>query len=207
MRANVINVSNPNVALSMVLGGSGNDSVKNYISSKYESFASTIHDMGSAFGNTIKSTYNYYTNNNMLNDIKQSLTMANAITRDDSIYELSMENFNSAGMVMRRYAMSEPSVYKKYINNRLSGWDDMFADSDRERSQTPDMRTDYLHAIDGIIRFGETEEDNVTTFTMVDGIENPLSIEDRWAINNSWDNMKLAIADGYDPTDLEETYD
>jgi len=207
MRANVINVSNPNVALSMVLGGSSNSSVKNYISNKYEAFASTISNMGDAFANTIKNTYNYYNNNEMLNSIKQSLSMANAITRDDTIYELSRDNFNSASMTMRQYAMSEPSIYRKYINNRLSGWDDMFADTDRERKDIPDMRTNYLHAIDGIIRFGETEEDDITTFAMCDDIDNPLSIEDRWAINNSWDNMKLAIADGYDPTDIDETFD
>jgi len=193
MKVNVIRTDNPDMVMKMSLGGFHNEDTVNYFKDNYNNFAKRVGDGASAFVNTVKNVYNYVSNVSVIDSAKRALTRVDSVINDKIIYPVNHDNIHRPGLVMRKYIMAEPTLYKKYDNNLCSGYEDEWENQDQEYK--PEWRDDYLKSIDGVIG------DDKTIFMTE---ENHLSSRERFIIQNAWDTVSDLIACGVDPTDFEK---
>lgn len=196
MRVNVIRTSDPDLAHSIALHGIQTPEMLDTMRDKYAGFVETMGSMGGAFVDKIKNTFDYYTNSEILNDTRRMLIRSESISGDEVVYNIYSDNYRSTGFAMRGYIMANPYFYDKYTNNRCVGYDDAWYDSEPNQNN-PVLREDYLRAIDGTMQFGD--DDGTTTYYSDD---NPLTIEERYVIQDTWDRLEHMMSNDVDPTNL-----
>ena len=193
MKVNVIRADNPDMVMKMSLGGFHNDSTINYFRENYNNFTERLGERANAFVNTVKNVYSYVSNVNVIDSAKRALTRVDSVINDKIIYPVNHENIFRPGLVMRRYIMAKPKLYRRYSDNLCSGYEDEW--ENHEQEYKPEWRDDYLKSIDGVVG------DEKTIFITE---ENHLSSRERFVIQNAWDTVSNLIACGIDPTDFEK---
>jgi len=193
MRVNVIRTESPDMVMKMSLNGFQDSNTMNYFKDNYNNFMNRAGGHADAFVNSVKNVYNYITNTDIIESAKRVLTRADSVLNDRHIYPVNHETIHRPGLLMRRYVMAQPVIYRKYSNNLCSGYEDEWENTEQELPAK--WRDDYLHVIDGIVG------DESTMFLTE---ENPLSPRERVIVHDAWDTITTSIACGIDPTDFEK---
>jgi len=193
MKVNVIRTSDPDAVMRMSIGGMRDERSSNYFRENYERFVSRMGNHADTFVNAVKNAYEYVTNTDVLRRAKQALTRVDGAMNDKFLYHVDMETIHRPGLLMRRYVMAEPVLYKKFENNLCSGYEDEW--DNVEQDMKPKLRDDYLHVMDGYVG------DESTLFY---ADENPLTTRERFIVHNAWDMVADLIASGVDPSDFEK---
>ena len=200
MRANVIRTSDPDLAYRLSSGVQQTQEALNYFKEGYGNFVNRATQLGQDFVTSVGNMFNYYNNSNVLQNTKELLTDAGIITGEDVVYMLNEQTIHNPGYLMRRYVMSEPTLFNKYENNRCSGYDDEWFNPEPTETN-PLMRDDYLYATEGLIQYDKNDQ-AFTTYTSTE-IDNPLSIRDRLIVQDAWELVKQKMVTGMDPSDPE----
>jgi len=150
---------------------------------------SSMKNHADGFVNAVSNIYHYFTNNDIIDKAKRALTSNENMIEDKYVHFVNNVTVYQPGMTMRRYMMAEPKVYDMYTNNLCSGYNDEFVNE--EQDLKPTLRDDYLHVMDGYVN---------DKYTMFYDDENPLSIRDRFIVQDAWDTMRELMSYGYDPT-------
>jgi len=194
MQVNIIQTSDPDLAMRMSLGGVPNDQhTMSFFQQNYQNFMSSMKNHADGFVNAVSNIYHYFTNNDIIDKAKRALTSNENMIEDKYVHFVNNVTVYQPGMTMRRYMMAEPKVYDMYTNNLCSGYNDEFVNE--EQDLKPTLRDDYLHVMDGYVN---------DKYTMFYDDENPLSIRDRFIVQDAWDTMRELMSYGYDPTSPEQ---
>ena len=198
MAANIITATDPDMVYRLSSGASLGQQALDYFRESYNNFVNRASQLGQQFVQNVQNMFNYYNNSNIIENTKAVLADAGMITGEDVIYRLNETTIHNPGFLMRRYVMAEPTIYEKYENNRCVGYNDEWFNPD-PYEKDPYMREDYLRVVDGLIRYDE-DDNPFTTFFSSD-LSKPLTVKEKFIIQDAWDILQLKMAKGIDPTD------
>ena len=194
----IIESSNPDMAFNAVVSGFKNQDTMNYLKSNYESFVNSGVNLGGNFINIVKDTYNKFNNSTVINNIKRTLAQSSGFVSNDIVYTVDEHNIGRAGELMKRYVMSEPTMFNMYENFQCSGYDDSWYNNEPEII-TPELRNDYLDVIDGVLRFDDEGRGIVSHVYKTE--DNPLSIDERLILSDTYVLINRMINEDLDPSD------
>ena len=202
MVANVITSENPSLTNLFNKNNSFNLGVQEYLQQVQSEFMNKISNSFNAFKEKAINTFNYFSNNNtLIQSTIANMNQANHIYGDTVIYRVTEDNYRNTGYKMRQFIMAEPEINRLHSLNRISGYEDMYYNSDPNVVDRY-KHIDYLRVIDGVNQFDE--ETGEMYFQFISTEEDRLTLREKLSIMDSWDSIKYMIANDIDPTELEE---
>jgi len=198
--ANVIiadDVNMLNTVSKMLVNAMPDQRAMDYFQRNYQQFIQTVQQYGQDFAARVTQTFQTVTNNTIIDKAKELIARHSAAVFNDRIYAVNYDNIYNSGWMMRQYILADPALFNMYMNNRLQGWDDEVHLP--EKDVPAEWRDDYLHVIDGFLRFDE-EGNGVITHCSLES-PNPFTLSERMIIQDAWDIAEDLIAEGKDPTD------
>lgn len=173
-----------------------------YLQNNYQSALSYIQDTGSQFMANVKDLYNRFTSSEAIANAKATLMNAGIHFSQDVIYPLEYNRLNQANLMMQRYMMSHPKVSNLYKKHMVYGFQDTWID--REPNTYGEDRYDYGRVMDGVLQFDSEGNGYIEYFIQNDEDiygELELTERERDIILDMYDLVNIAIANGLDPTD------
>jgi hypothetical protein len=198
---NVNIIPGGSVAYDALLYPERNPMNQQYFQRNLEMLNDHIGVINEAFVNTAKTAYEAFNDSSVAQIAKAALNKAKGVLRPDVITELNVDTLHSASPLMQRWIMAEPTIRDLYINQECDGYSDTYFDI------YPDVikedHYDYRRVMDGVIEIDDDKDAWSITFYTEDIInsKDELSPDKKLDILNTWDNVRLAIARGIDPTD------
>jgi hypothetical protein len=177
--------------------------VINYVNNKLDNIVNHVHGLSSRFKSTVQNLYQQAYNSDIINAAKRYLSQSDYALRQDVIYTIPYEQFNTANLIMQQYIMAEPTLNNLHRKNMCYGFQDTYFDS--EPNTYGKERMDYQRVMDGVLQF-EKEEDNEKSLAYTYHYSNDDSIEltepERIAILDTWHEVARMIAEGKDPSEI-----
>ena len=115
--------------------------------------------------------------------------------RDDVFHYLNYQNYQP-NLLMQRYIMANPTFFTLYKKDMVNGFGGILDNYERDVTHSK-FRDDYLRTIDGLV----LEDEVVYCSSSKENLDN-LSIIEKSIICNSWEITKRLLANGEDPTEL-----
>lgn len=173
----------------------------NYLQDNFHNAMSYVKDIGTGFVNNLSTLYNKYTSLDSIHRTKETLLNHGVHFSQDVICNLDYTMLNQANLMMQRFIMAHPKVGDLYERGMLYGYQDTFFD--REPDTYGSDRIDYGRAMDGILQFDSEGQGFIEHIIQDDSIYNEieLSESDQFTIASVYDYVTLALANGLDPTD------
>ena len=186
-------------AMKTMLYGVPDENIINYINNGINSAAEILGNATNSFLNKAQQIFDTYHSSAAIENAKR-LVYSLGMSADDEnvIYEIPYMGFNNTNQIMRDYIMVHPEVYKLNNQNMINGFQDMYMDLDP--ATTLIEKEKYRQVMDGVLQDDGEEGGYIMHYST----DNELSMYDKFAILNTWDNVDRMIAEGYDPTDPEQ---
>ena len=171
--------------------------VVSHLRDNHQSFINNLAVSNSNFAAILQEQHDYNISNNQLDIAREVMFQTNNVLNDYSIHKVPYDGLAEMNATMQRYTMAHPTLYTLYENNRCSGFDDSWHDSDKVSAR---WRDDYIQVMDGMMEF--KEDGGLVTHYYA---ETPtLTLGEKSAILDVWRQVEGIVADGYDPTDLNK---
>lgn len=173
----------------------------NYFNTGLNNIMQTSSMFGNVFVDTVQSLYDRYNSSAVIEAGKAYLYQSGSHLSQDVIYPVPFDGLTQANLIMQQYIMAEPEVNRLYKKDMCYGFQDTYLNL--QPGVYGEDRLEYQQVINNLLTFpnGEDHEGRVLCYSGEEFENNPLSMMDRLAILSTWDNVKLMIASGRDPTD------
>lgn len=171
--------------------------VMNYISNNVNNVLATASGYANNFVNAVRDSYESFTNSAIIQKAKTILQTGAVPINYDIIYTVNIDNYYTVTPKMQEYILAEPSVANLYRKNMCYGFEDtcVYPETDTYGEDT------YLYqrAMDGVLQHGNDGRGYIRYYSNADEVE--LDTMDKLSVLDTWDTVRLAIAQGLDPTD------
>jgi len=200
MKYNFISSNDPGLTYSIANNTNVMGRNNEYIKTKYNEYVNRLGTAGNMFKDSLSNMYNYFNNNNFIQNTIKNLTRTGVINSEDVITQINESNFQGTNYIMRRYIMANPIIYRKGTLNRINAYGGQWYDNENE-GVDPFKRLDYLNVIDSTLQHRKDGTGYMSFTNTSEG--NPLDMEDRLIIQDTWDILNNMIANDMDPTDID----
>lgn len=175
-----------------------------YINAHIDPIINKITDTSKTFVNSAKELYNNFTSMETITEAKNAVSKASGIMRDDIIMYLPQDNLHNANLYMQKWIIAQPDMRKLYLDQRCDGFFNTYADN--FPGDIKDDHYDYRRVMDGVLTLDEDDDRWLIKCHTEELIlpEDELSVIDKFNILDTWENVKLAIANGDDPSNPDE---
>jgi len=169
-----------------------------HLGNNINNLKTTLGNVGTRFIENAQNMYERFNNSAAISAAKNALFASGMAMNEHTIYPVRLDRWNDANLIMQRYILSEPTVNKLYVDNMCNGFEATQVDNDP--GFVGSDRSDYRRVMDGVLYFDKDGTGLVTHYTNDDDIDD-LDFMDKLAVLDTWDNAKLLLAQGIDPTD------
>lgn len=175
-----------------------------YFSQEINKITDTLTDAGRGFFGNVKSIYESINNSDVVRAARAALQSAATLFTPNIIMPFTtIEQFQTAGPEMQRWAMASPVAREKYHAQLIDGYSDSYIDLYPQ--DIGETHYDYRRVMDGVIQENEEEETWSVKFfpdELVAG-DKELSHDEKVDIIKTWDLMEMFIRAGdKDPTSV-----
>lgn len=167
-----------------------------FIWNQLNNITNTLTDVGKAFMDRAKQLYDHVNSSEAMRIAQAALKMSNKVFSPYEIYPLqSIDDFQSANLVMQRYIMACPEVRTMYQEGRCNGYEGTY--TDLEPKAIGIDHYDYQKVMDGVLQDdpnnpGEWMFDSYAYNLMPNDVE--LTVEQQYGILDTWELAKLFTA-------------
>lgn len=208
MQATVVKVNsggNNTVFDTIVTGmshGTASQSAIDYVSRGINKFQDFVTNSGHAIGKTAMNTFNVFTDNFIVDQIKDFSFNRDSVFNDNFITELTVDNISEANSMMRRVMMVQANIYELNKINRCTAFNDNYMDIDPEVKVLED-KYDYRRIHSGII--DENSDDGITIHYHQETLpwDTELTANQQVDILNTFNTMDNLLSEDIDPTNPE----
>jgi len=173
-----------------------------YLQDNIHQAAHVLGDIGSNFVNNAQNMYDRFNSSEAINAGKAILYGAGTHLNQNVIYPVALDQFPNANLIMQHYIMEEPSVNRMYQKGTCNGFADTYFDN--EVGVFGKERSSYMRVMDGVMDYSGKDNDGyITHYSFEDGRDD-LDTFDKFSVLDTWDNVRVLIAQGIDPTDLDQ---
>lgn len=170
---------------------------ESYFNTNFQNFYNKINQYSEVFAGKIQRAHDYFTVNPDIQIAKELVTEHGRIVNDEMIHRVQPDTIGRAGYVMRRYIMAEPTIFNRYQNNRISGYEDNWSNTEPAITDPKD-RDDYMEIMDGMLQYDEEGDGYIERYY---GSEiKILTTTEKMSVIDAWEKSLNMIADGTDPT-------
>lgn len=186
-------------------GGMLDDNTKEWFQHHAQTVQQTLTSTGQAFFNRAREMYQTVSESQALQMLRNLRTRADNVWTGNMIQPLrTLEALQTAGPVMQRWVMAEPTLRTRYLNQEVEGYDEQYVNYHGDA--VGDAHYDYRRVMNGIVQIPEDEDTEWVAkiyFDMMDEGERELTVHERLDILDSWDRVKHYLEEGgEDPTSL-----
>ena len=137
---------------------------------------------------------------------RNAIRQAAGILNPDVITVIPVNKLHEANALMQRWIMAEPTIRELYIKDRCDGFYGTY--TDMFEGDIGEDHYDYRRVTDGVLQYPEDSDSWLVQFHTEELLNerDQLSVEDKDAILETWENVKLAVAAGKDPTNPDGGY-
>ena len=173
-----------------------------FIQSQFnENITTSLNDVGRTFISKAKETYERLKSSEVMRVAKAALNQASGLFMPNKIMEIrTIEQMQVAQPIMQRWIMAEPQIRQMYNDKLCHGYADTYFDINPGTVAETDYN--YRAVMDGVIvdqKDGSWKAKSYGQDLIED--DEPLTVFDQFTILKVWDNAKLFMATGIDPTD------
>lgn len=172
------------------------EQIMNYVNAGLNKLKEYGNTLSEGFKNAINTVYNQYWSDGVL-DATNWLINNIGSTKQDVIYPVQYETFNTANLLMQRYIMAYPELNILAKRNMCNGFQDTYFNIEPETYG--EERYEYQRVMDGILQYDKDEVPYVKYYSNSDNVE--LTLPEKLSVLETWNNVARLIAEGKDPSD------
>lgn len=183
--------------------GIHNEHDTNFFRNQATNMPQMIGQYGEMFKESTQNLFDRFHGSQAIQLAKLAIHHATQIFKSDGIRSLfDTVDFQTAGLVMQRWVMANPTVRTMYHNQQCDGYSDTYVD--RDPGKVGDNHYDYRRVMNGIAHeTGDNWQVNIYSEELRDG-DTELMIQEQATILQTWDILNLMFKRGYD--DLTNQY-
>jgi len=183
------------ISLQHVLYGPPSQNKLNFLNSRRQESAAKLGQYESAHTQQAVQLYDMFNSDEAIRRSKMLLSQTESVLNNDNIFVLNADNVNRVNTNMMRYIISEPKIYKQYLDQTIDGYSDKFINMNNH--DDPYKRVDYLNITNGVYD-SSSKEIKLNFMAKSEAV----SSIDKLSIYKSWKAALAMIADDVDPTDI-----
>lgn len=174
----------------------------NYFRQEIENIGTTLTDVGRNFFSNARTLYDNINNSEVMRMARSAIQTAATLFTPNVIMPLiSLEQFQTAGLVMQRFIMANPVVREKYHAQQCQGYSETYIDM--YPKDIGESHYDYRRVMTGVIQEDSDNESWSVKFYPDDLVEGDKELmhDEKVDIIKTWDYVNLFIESGdKDPT-------
>lgn len=173
-----------------------------YLANQFTNVTNVLTEAGSSFMSNMKSIYDSFNGSEALRIARAARNKAASIFQYDGVCPLwEIGKIQNASITMQRWIMAEPSVRKKYFEQRVDGYSGTYVDANP--GVIGSDHYDYRRVMDGMMVVDEDGQEHVTNYfdELKEG-DKDLDITEKVDIISTWSIVADLLKYGKnDPTD------
>ena len=170
-----------------------------YFSQNLENVYNKLGNINSSFVSTVQNMYNSNYGEEAQRATQIILNKANSVLSHDHITAIPYEYIPIASTYMQEFVMSQPDISKLHQKQCCYGYQDSYIDM--EPGVYGKDRITYQNVMDGVLQFEENEEELGYINHYSNGSDQELTSIEKMSVLDLWEDVKLYMAKGIDPTD------
>lgn len=182
--------------------GEKHPSTVDFLRNQYEQVSGLITEAGRAFFDRSRQTFEHFNSNAAIDFARTAINklVGGAIGIDRVSYLSDLEQLQKATAVMQRWLMANPVVRERYLDQRLDGYSDTYANI--HGLDVGWHHYDYRIATQGLGWCDDEDHEHWTQYEdeLREG-DRHLTLGEQVDIRDSWAVMNLLLKFGDDPTD------
>jgi len=183
-------------------GGMLDSSTKEWFQHHSNTVRQTLSQTGQTFLDQARNLYQTISESQALQMLRNLRTKHDNVWSGNLIQPLrSLESLQTAGPVMQRWIMAEPTLRQRYLNQEVEGYDDQYINHHGDAVGRDHY--DYRRVMNGIVETTNDDEDWVARI-YIDDLEEgerELNFHEKLDILDTWDLVKHYLEEGdEDPT-------
>lgn len=190
-------------AFGALVYGLHNENDTNYFKTQSTNIPQMIGVYGDMFKETTQNLFDRFHGSQAINLAKLAIHHATQIFKSDGVRSLfEVVDFQTAGSVMQRWVMANPTVRTMYHKLQCDGYSDTYVDE--HPGKIGDNHYDYRRVMNGIVQ--EKDDNwfvNIYGDELKDG-DSELILQKQVSILSTWDILDLMFKRGYE--DLTNQY-
>lgn len=201
MQVNILPAAHPNVMTMMNFPEISNQT-REWVSQQLNNATSSINAVGQSFLNTAMASYQHLIDGSLTRGARKIARLVNGMAHPNSIIALdTIQAVQAAKPLMQRYVMACPEIRTIYHKQLCDGYSDSYVD--HHPGMIGEDHYDWRRVMNGIVQTAEDGSWKVTEY-FEDLAENDRELEaiEQFAILDTFDVVKQAIAKRVDPTDI-----
>lgn len=181
-------------------GGFVDDGVKDWLTQQSQVARQNLGSAGSQFFDWARSAYEMVTESQAMQMLRNLRHQHENMWVGDDVHRLSsMESYQTAGMVMQRWIMANPTLRNMYLNQEVDGYSDTYVNYGGDAVGA--AHYDYRRVMSGVV---EADVEGYTCCVYVEQLpEDEVKLHDKQRLDiiRTWNNIERALELGEeDPT-------
>lgn len=171
-----------------------------YIQSQFNNFTDKLTDAGRSFFSNVEQIYDQFNGSDALRIARDAINKVKmSFTPNEIISLWDLASIQTAGTVMQRWIMAEPTVRSLFHQQKCDGFSDSYIDM--QPKAVGEDHYDYRRVMNGMLVFSE-EHDWIATnyFDELHDNDRELTFDEQIDIQSVWSLMQHAVSVGNDPT-------
>lgn len=178
-----------------------NNTLIEYFQNNLATVKSQLGGIADNFVNKASELYDRFNNSDIIRNAKMLLQVSGNHISDNVVYYVPYQYMNQANIRMQHYIMAYPEMNTRYDRNQCAGYPITYVDMYPNDKGTSNPL--YMDVMSGAMI--EDNDGNVNIYHHTHSFDTEdLDKWDRFSIRNTWDNVALALANDYDPSDPDE---
>jgi hypothetical protein len=189
-------------AFTMIALPEQSETTRRWIENQFYAGRERLTQLGQSLAERAVQLYNMYNDSEFLKTTRKLTRAAKGIFSPNTIQYLgTLDELVAAQPLMQRYIMAEPTIRALYHKQRCDGYSDSYVDH-HPKDIGPD-HYDYRRVMNGAIEFKEDGDWYITMYPdeLIEG-DRELDVEEQFLIEESWEAVRRAILQNFDPTDI-----
>lgn len=188
--------------LDICAGGHLDNTTQSWLGERSDALRATISGAAASFFQQASTLYTMISTSDAVQALRNLTVKADNAWQSNAIVELcNIEQLQTAGPVMQRWIMAEPSIRKMYLNGEVSGYAETY--ENLHGNGLAAQHYDWRQVMSGIATITD-DHFSYTTYVEDTGEDNPLSLYEKVDILRTWQQVQTALSEGeQDPTSPE----
>lgn len=186
--------------MDVMAGGRLDDTAQEWFQHQAQTLQNTVSGAAQNFFNQARNMYQTVSDSQAMQMLRNLRSRRETVWSDSLVIPLRrLEQLQTAGPVMQRWVMAQPTLRQRYLNQEVEGYGDSYVNYHGDKVGNDHI--DYRAVTDSFVMTGGDDEDWVAHnhFEFVEGTR--LSRDDQLTILNTWDLVEHYLEEGgEDPT-------